>query len=242
MPHAQPRNDLRLPRNDVRQYDQLVAQWWQPQGAFVMLRWLATARAALLPKASRPGSLLVDLGCGGGLLAPKVGPLGYRHVGVDLVTSSLVQAREHGVLAMRADVRAVPLRSGCADVVCAGEILEHVPNLSIVVEEACRLLRPGGLVVLDTINATAVGRFVTVTLGERVPGGAPPGIHDPNLFIPPQVLVDECARHGVALQVRGIRPAMGQLLRWLVTRQGDVDIVPTRSTAVLYQGWGTKVG
>jgi 2-polyprenyl-6-hydroxyphenyl methylase / 3-demethylubiquinone-9 3-methyltransferase len=231
-----------LPRNDVRQYEALAAEWWRPNGAFVMLRWLAQARAALVPPAARPGAVLVDFGCGGGLLAPYVRELGYRHVGLDLVSESLRQAAEHGIATVRADVHAVPLADGCADVVSAGEILEHVADPSTVVAEACRLLRPGGTLVLDTVNATWLGRFVVVTVGERIPGGAPPGIHDPALFVPPAVLVDTCARHGVKLNVRGIRPSAGGMARWLFTRRGDVRIVPTRSTAVLYQGWGVKDG
>ena len=231
---------LALRRNDVRQYEELADEWWRPGGAFAMLHWIAAARAALEPPATRPGAVLVDLGCGAGLFAPHAERLGYRHVGVDLVTVSLGQARDHGVLPVRADVHAVPLADGCADVVGAGEILEHVSDPSTVVAEACRLLRPGGLLVLDTINATAVGRFVTVTVGERIPGGAPKGIHDPTLFVPPDLLVEACASAGVSLSVRGMRPAVGSMLRWLLTRRGEVRIVPTRSTAVLYQGWGVK--
>jgi 2-polyprenyl-6-hydroxyphenyl methylase/3-demethylubiquinone-9 3-methyltransferase len=184
--------------------------------------------------------VLVDLGCGAGLLAPHVEPLGYRLVGVDLVAGSLAQAAQRGITPIRADVHAVPLRDECADVVSAGEILEHVSDPSTVVSEACRVLRPGGTLVLDTINATAVGRFVTVTLGERIPGGAPKGIHDPRLFVPPELLRTACARAGVELHVRGLRPAIGPLLRWLVRREGEVAMVPTRSTAALYQGWGVK--
>jgi 2-polyprenyl-6-hydroxyphenyl methylase/3-demethylubiquinone-9 3-methyltransferase len=229
-----------LPRNDVRQYEALAAEWWKPNGAFTMLHWIAEARASLVPKASRPDAVLVDLACGAGLLAPHLAELGYRHVGLDLVPASLAQAHEHGVTPVLADVNALPLASGCADVVSAGEILEHVADPSTVVSEACRILRPGGTIVLDTVNATAVGRFVTVTLGESIPGLAPKGIHDPTLFVPPEVLVHACARSGVKLNVRGIRPAAGQLLRWLVTRRGSVQIVPTRSTAILYQGWGVK--
>jgi 2-polyprenyl-6-hydroxyphenyl methylase/3-demethylubiquinone-9 3-methyltransferase len=233
---------LALRRNDVRQYEELAGEWWRPGGAFAMLHWIAAARAALVPPASRPGALLVDLGCGAGLLAPHVRPLGYRHVGVDLVAMSLALAREHDVMPVRADVHALPLADGCADVVSAGEILEHVADPSTVVKEGCRLLRPGGLLVLDTINATAVGRFVTVTVGERIPGGAPKGIHDPSLFVPPALLVEACASAGVRLAVRGIRPAVWQMLRWLLTRRGEVRIRPTRSTAVLYQAWGVKEG
>src|SRR5687768_11449724 len=98
---------LALRRNDVRQYEELADEWWRPGGAFVMLHWIAAARAALVPAATRPDAVLVDLGCGGGVLAPHVQPLGYRHVGVDLVAMSLVQAREHGVVPIRADAHAV---------------------------------------------------------------------------------------------------------------------------------------
>jgi len=229
-----------LPRNDLRQYDELTDEWWRPDGKFAMLHWLAKARASLIPPATRKGATLVDLGCGGGLLAPHVAELGYRHVGVDLVASSLSEARRHGVEPVRADVARVPVATASVDAVSAGEILEHVTDPSTVVAEACRVLRPGGTLVLDTINATAVGRFITVTLGERVPGGAPKGIHDPSLFVPPRLLIEECARHGLRLTVRGIRPAVGQMLRWLITRRGEVRIVPTISTAVLYQGFGVK--
>jgi 2-polyprenyl-6-hydroxyphenyl methylase/3-demethylubiquinone-9 3-methyltransferase len=231
---------LALARNDLRQYELLADEWWRPGSAFEMLHWIAAARAAMIPPAARPGAVLADFGCGGGLLAPHVAALGYRHIGIDLVTMSLSLAREHGVLPVRADVHAVPLADASVDVVSAGEILEHVPDPSTVVSEACRILRPGGLLVLDTINQTRRARFVAVTVAERVPGLAPPGIHDPRLFVPPQVLVDVCARHGVELTVRGLRPAAVPLLRWLLTRRGTVPIVPSRSTGVLYQGWGVK--
>ncbi len=231
---------LALARNDVRQYEQLAAEWWRPNGAFAMLHWIAAARAALVPAASRSGAVLVDLACGAGLLAPHVATLGYRHVGVDVVTPSLLLAREHGVTPVRGDVNALPLADGCADAVSAGEILEHVRDPSTVVAEACRLLRPGGTLVLDTINATALARFITVTVGEGFPGGGPKGLHDPALFVPPRLVMDECARHGVKLTVRGLRPAARQMLRWLVLRRGAVRMLPTWSTAVLYQAWGVK--
>jgi 2-polyprenyl-6-hydroxyphenyl methylase/3-demethylubiquinone-9 3-methyltransferase len=228
------------PRNDVRQYDDLAGEWWRPGGAFAMLHWIARARAELIPPAGRPGAVLVDVGCGAGLLAPHVAGKGYRHVGVDLVGSALVQAAAHGIAPVRADATALPLPDGCADVVSAGEVLEHVPDLAAVVGEACRVLRPGGLLVADTINATVLARLLVVTIAERVPGGAPAGIHDPALFVPPSRLAAQCARHGVRVRVRGVRPAFGAMLRWLVTGRGEVRIVPTWSTAVLYQAWGVR--
>jgi 2-polyprenyl-6-hydroxyphenyl methylase/3-demethylubiquinone-9 3-methyltransferase len=225
-------------RNDPAQYDDLAGHWWRPRGPFAMLHWLAAARGALVPPPSREGAVLVDLGCGAGLLAPHV--RGYRHIGVDLTASALAQAARHGVVALRADVAAVPLADGCADVVAAGEILEHVPDLPAVVGEACRLLRPGGLLVIDTIAATALGRFVAVTLAERVPGGAPPGIHDPALFVDRAELVRECARHGVALRLRGIRPSVPGLVRWFAHRADSVAMVPVPTTAVLFHAVGRR--
>jgi 2-polyprenyl-6-hydroxyphenyl methylase/3-demethylubiquinone-9 3-methyltransferase len=231
---------LARPRNDPGQYDDLAAEWWRPGGVFAMLHWIAAARARLIPPAAAPGAVLVDIGCGAGLLAPHLAGKGYQHVGVDLTRSALLQAQPHGVRAVTADAARLPLADGVADVVSAGEILEHVPDRAAVVAEACRVLRPGGLLVLDTLNATAISRFIVVTLAERVPGAAPPGLHDPNLFVPRRVLMEECARHGVPITTRGLRPAIGGMVRWIATRRGEVAMVPTRSTAVIYQGIGVK--
>jgi 2-polyprenyl-6-hydroxyphenyl methylase/3-demethylubiquinone-9 3-methyltransferase len=230
----------RRARNDPAQYDDLAADWWRPDGVFAMLHWIAEARAALVPPATRDGAVLVDLGCGAGLMAPHLHGKGYRHVGVDVTTSALGQAAQHGVLPVRGDVAAVPLADGCADVVAAGEILEHVPDLAATVGEACRLLRPGGLLVIDTLAATAFARLVAVTLAERLPGGPPPGIHDPALFVDRAALVRECAEHGVDLRLRGIRPSVRDLLRWLRTRRGVVRMVPAPTTAVLFQAVGRR--
>ena len=246
-----------LPPNDPRQYDDLADQWWQPDGAFAMLHWLAEARARLVPPAARTRAVLVDLGCGAGLLAPHAAGKGYRHIGVDLVRSALDQAAGHGVRPVNADAGAVPLADHCADVVAAGELLEHVPDWPRVVAEAARILRPGGTLVLDTLNATALSRLLAVRVAERFPG-VPRGIHDPRLFVDSRALVAECGRHGIRLRVRGVRPTGWGLGRWLVRRavrrsgsgpdggavpfdgRGAPRIVPTWSTAVLYQGWGIK--
>ena len=236
---AIPPRTLRV-RNDPAQYDDLAGQWWDPRGTFAMLHWLAGARAALIPPAARPGAVLVDMGCGAGLLAPHVAGLGYQLIGVDLTRSALVQAARHGVTAVQGDVTALPVADGCADVVCAGEILEHVTDLPAALREACRVLRPGGILVIDTIAATWLARLLVITLAERIPGAAPPGLHDPALFVDRQVLVTECARHGVPLELNGLRPSVWSLLRWLSRRQPTVKMVRTWSSAVLFQGHGSK--
>jgi 2-polyprenyl-6-hydroxyphenyl methylase/3-demethylubiquinone-9 3-methyltransferase len=226
--------------NDPALYERLADQWWRPHGSFAMLHWLAAARAELVPAAGRTGAVLVDLGCGAGLLAPGLAGKGYRHIGVDLSPSALRQAHAHGVGAVRGDVLAVPLRDGCADVVAAGEIFEHVTDLPRAVAESCRLLRPGGLLVVDSLADTALCRVLAIGVAERVPGLAPRGVHDPALLVNRARLARECARHGVRLEIRGLRPSLRGLLAWLVRRRAMVRMIPMAGTAVLFQGRGHK--
>lgn len=227
-------------RNDVQQYDDLVDEWWAGRGAFAMLHWIAAARASLVPPASRPDAVLVDVACGGGLMAPHVARRGYRHVGIDLSASAGRVARQRGVQVVRADAAALPLNDGCADVVVAGEVLEHVTDLSAVVAEVCRVLRPGGLLVIDTIADTWWARFSSITLAERLPAGPPRYLHDGDLFVNRDELRRLCAASRVDLELRGLRPSGRDYLAWLVRRRDTVRMVPVRSTAGLLQARGTK--
>ena len=228
------------PRNDPAQYDDLVATWWDPHGCFAMLHWICAARAARVPAAVRPGSVLVDVGCGGGLLAPHVAGKGHRHIGVELSLTAAAVAREHGVDVVRGDAQRLPLADGCADVVVAGEVLEHVPDLAAAVREACRVLRPGGTLVVDTIAATRFGRFASITVGERMPGGPPHRLHDPALYVDRARLVRLAAEGGVTLTLVGLRPSARDYLAWLAGRRGDVRMVASAVTSALFQAFGTK--
>jgi 2-polyprenyl-6-hydroxyphenyl methylase/3-demethylubiquinone-9 3-methyltransferase len=227
-------------RNDPQQYDDLVDLWWDPRGRFAMLHWIAAARARLVPPAARPDSLLLDLACGAGLLAPHVAGRGYRHVGLDLSPTALPQARAHGVTPVRGNVLRLPFADEVADVVVAGEVLEHVAEPGVLIAEACRVLRPGGTLVLDTIAATWWGRFSSITVGERIPAGPPRRLHDPALFVDRRALVESARAGGVALTLTGLRPSALDYLRWLAGTRPAVRMVPTRSTAGLFQAHGTK--
>jgi 2-polyprenyl-6-hydroxyphenyl methylase/3-demethylubiquinone-9 3-methyltransferase len=228
---------LTRPRNDPRQYDDLADQWWPPRGAFAALQWLAVARARLVPAPVGEAPLLLDLACGGGLLAPHV--RGYRHIGLDLGDKATRVARDHGVIVAQGDVLRLPFRNDCADVVVAGEILEHVADVEGVVAEAARVLRPGGTFVCDTLANTWLCKLLLVTLAERLKT-VPAGIHDPALFVDPRRLTDACGRHGIVLKVSGLRPRLMDGLAWLLHLRTDVRMVPTRWTGVVYQGAGVK--
>jgi 2-polyprenyl-6-hydroxyphenyl methylase/3-demethylubiquinone-9 3-methyltransferase len=227
-------------RNDPAQYDELADQWWRPDGGFAALHWLAASRAEHIPPAPRPGAVLVDLACGGGLMAPHVARLGYRHVGVDIGLTGLRLSRDHGVLPVRGSVLAVPLADGCADVVVAGEVLEHVWDDAQVIAECARLLKPGGTLVIDALAATWLADLLMVRIGERVPGGAPPGLHDPALFVDRRRLVAAADAVGLDLRLVGLRPSVRDLLAWWRGRREGVRMKPVRSTAVVFAGYGAR--
>ena len=227
---------LTRPRNDPRQYDDLAAEWWRPRGAFEPLHWLARSRAVLIPNGT---GVLLDVACGGGLLAPHVAGKGYRHVGVDIGTSAVAIARQHGVTAVRGDVLRLPIADATADVVVAGEVFEHVRDLESTVAEIARVLKPGGLLVCDTLADTRACKVLMVTLAERLPF-VPAGIHDPDLFVDPARLQRICAVHGIDLRVRGLRPSLTDALAWQAHLKSEVRMLPMRWTGVVYQGTGVR--
>jgi 2-polyprenyl-6-hydroxyphenyl methylase / 3-demethylubiquinone-9 3-methyltransferase len=229
-------------RNDPRQYDDLAGQWWLPRGEFAMLGWISAARMQHVPPALGSTPLLLDVACGGGLLAPYLAGSGYSHIGVDLSASALTQADAHGVIAVRGDVARLPFRDEAFDVVVAGEILEHVVDVPAAVAEACRVLRVGGTLVIDTIASTWWGRFSSITVAERLPAGPPPRLHDGALFVDRKQLLATAARHGVELSLNGLRPSAVDYMMWLFGRRETVRMVKTRSTAGLFQAVGTKRG
>ena len=173
-------------------------------------------------------------------MGPHVERLGYRHVGVDIGLRGLELAREHGVIPVRGSVLAVPLADGCADVVLAGEILEHVQDDVGVLAECARLLRPGGTLVLDALAAGRLSTLINVHLLERLPGGPPRGLHDPALFVHRDRLLAAADRLGLDLELVGLRPSMRQAIPWALGRRASVRMKPIRSTAVVFAGYGRK--
>jgi 2-polyprenyl-6-hydroxyphenyl methylase/3-demethylubiquinone-9 3-methyltransferase len=237
------RRPPRRPRNDPAQYDDLADEWWPTHGGFAALHWLARARARLIPPPPHQGAPLLDLACGGGLLAPVLtGELaGWRHVGVDLSLLALRQAREHGVAAVQADVARLPFRADEFACVVAGELFEHVEDLDTVCGAIARVLAPGGTLVIDTLADTLFSRIGLVRLAERLPGGPPPRLHDPRLLVSPERLGAALRRCGLEMTVvGGLRPSFLGYARWLMRRADAVQMISTGSTAGVYQAVATR--
>lgn len=234
--------------NDIRSdfiddYDPLADEWWNPRGSLAPLGWIARARAKFVPQARGAGAKLLDVACGGGLFGPHVADKGYRVIGVDLSAKSLEQALRHGFDEVRqADIARLPYDDESMDVVTAGQCLEHVRDPYAVTVELCRVLRPGGTLIVDTIADTAIARLMSITIAENLPlpGRPPKGTHDHRLFVNRERLRAVARSHGVELTLFGLRPSFGDGLRYLAGRSDEVRMVRTRSTSVLFMGVGTK--
>jgi 2-polyprenyl-6-hydroxyphenyl methylase / 3-demethylubiquinone-9 3-methyltransferase len=226
----------------ITDYDGLADEWWDPRGSLAPLGWIARARADWVPPARRAGATLLDVACGGGLFAPHLDGKGYRILGVDLSAKSLQQAERHGYAVAQADITRLPFADESIDVVAVGQCLEHVPDPYGVLDEACRVLRPGGTLVLDTIADTRIARFMSITIAENVPlpGKPPKGTHDHHLFVNRDRLTRVARAHGVELTMTGLRPSVLDGFAYLARRRADVRMVKTRSTAVLFLAAGTK--
>lgn len=210
--------------------------WWDPAcRAFRSLRSVSTFRLELLHR-WLPGSwrrrLVVDLGCGGGLLGVPLAAAGATVVGVDLARTALQAAAQRGqagFLPVAGDLGAAPIADRSADLVLLADVLEHVADPGAVVAAAARLLRPGGHLFVNTIHRTLQSRLFAITLGEGL-GFIPRGTHRWRQFVTPTELDTSAQRAHLRLVRRtGERPLLGATLR-----QGAVVLRESSSLAVGY--------
>jgi len=217
-------------------YDQPGDIWWDERQPLHAIRTslnparMSYFRAVLAAQGIDPGGkVIVDVGCGGGLLAEELAALGAQVIGVDPAAASIATAREHASRA-RLDIdyrvgrgEQLPLSDGAADIVCCVDVLEHVADLDAVIAETARVLKPGALYLFDTINRTRLSKLVMIKLSQEWAATAwmPPGLHDWDQFITPAELGAILARHhldsrGMTGIAPGISPpALIRLLRQL---------------------------
>lgn len=186
---------------------------------------------------------VLDLGCGGGLIAEQAARKGARVTGIDISQAALGVARRHAagnclkIGYLRGATEELPFDENSFDVVIAFDVLEHVSDLSATIGEVSRVLRPGGRFIYDTMNKTWFCRLVVVWIGEHLwKGGPPKGTHDWRKFIKPEALIRLLDRDGIAnIETRGFLPA-------IVDLKGRLEMKLTRCKSLSYVGYGIKHG
>jgi 2-polyprenyl-6-hydroxyphenyl methylase/3-demethylubiquinone-9 3-methyltransferase len=234
-------------------YDQDGDLWWDDT------KPLAVLRTALNPVRLRyiqrvlarlgidpVGRQVLDVGCGGGLLAESLARLGCSVTGIDPSKPSLAVALTHATHdALDIDYRQgtaehLPFDAASFDVVCCCDVLEHLPDVDRALAEIARVLRPGGVFLFDTINRTRASKIIMVTLAQDCPLTriAPPHLHDWQMFLRPAEVRDMLARHGLrAGGMVGLTPQGGPLaLPRLVT-----SLILLRREAITYGEFGRQL-
>lgn len=197
---------------ELAKFAALAHQWWDPESPMfgplhkmnpLRLDWIERMAGGLA------GKRVVDVGCGGGILTEAMAGLGAVALGIDLGDKALGVARLHKLESgASADYRRISVEAlaveepGAFDVVTCMELLEHVPAPAQIVAACAKLAKPGGLVVVSTINRNAKAYALAVIGAEYVLGLLPKGTHDYAKFLTPAELASFA--RGAALVAAGI--------------------------------------
>jgi 2-polyprenyl-6-hydroxyphenyl methylase/3-demethylubiquinone-9 3-methyltransferase len=187
--------------------ERLAASWWDPEGEFRPLHAMnpvrigyirdrACARLGRDPLAPRPlaGLAVLDVGCGGGLLAEPMARLGARVTGIDAGAEAIAVARAHAAeRGLAIDYRLATAEALAAagerfDLVLALEVVEHVADVGLFLRALADLTRPGGAVVMSTLNRTLRSYAFAIVGAELILRLLPRGIHDWRRFLRPSEL------------------------------------------------------
>jgi 2-polyprenyl-6-hydroxyphenyl methylase / 3-demethylubiquinone-9 3-methyltransferase len=217
-----PSADSRAPSVDpqeVAQFSALAAEWWNPDGQFRPLHRLNPVRLAYIrdtliahfhrkAAGTRPlaGLRVLDIGCGGGLIAEPLARLGAAVTGVDASEENVGVARAHAAeMGLAIDYRAAAaedLAKGGEpfDVVLCLEIVEHVADLDGFLAAAARLVRPGGVLIAATLNRTPQSYLFAIVGAEYVLRWLPRGTHNWEKFVRPSELAARLRQGGLAVR------------------------------------------
>lgn len=215
---------------ELARFAALASRWWDPQGEMRPLHDLNPVRLEYVERAGPlAGRDVVDVGCGGGLLAEAMARAGARVVGLDLADEVLRVARLHALESrVELDYRLEGVEQHAAthggryDVVTCMEMLEHVPDPSSVVRACATLVRPGGQVFFSTINRNLKAFLFAIVGAEHVLRLLPKGTHEYAKLIRPSELAQWCRDADLDLtEIKGMQynPVTGRY--WL---SGDTGV------------------
>jgi 2-polyprenyl-6-hydroxyphenyl methylase / 3-demethylubiquinone-9 3-methyltransferase len=260
-------------------YDKLADTWWDEEGFLNLLRTLVNParfsyiHETLTVRLNRdPRTLRVlDIGCGGGLLTEEFARAGYDVSGIDPSEQSIAVAQRHALAGLApagngsapagraayavAQGERLPFAEDTFDAAYCCDVLEHLDDYDLVIEEAARVLKPDGVFFYDTFNRTRLSRLVMIKLFQewRWSRIMMPRTHDWDMFITPRELRTNMAWHGFVEQdLIGLRPRRrAPMVLWnlLQKRRGKISfaelgrrlrLVPSRHLDIMYMGHAVK--
>jgi len=194
-------------RRELGNFDKLAATWWDPDGDSRPLHDLNPARLNYVAGwVALRGARVLDVGCGGGILSEALAAAGAEVLGIDLAARVLEVARLHRhESGLRVEYREVSVEALAAempsafDAITCMEMLEHVPDPGSVVAACAALLRPGGRLVLSTLNRTPLAFGAAIVGAEYALNLLPRGTHHYAQFIRPSELAHAIRRAGLEL-------------------------------------------
>jgi 2-polyprenyl-6-hydroxyphenyl methylase/3-demethylubiquinone-9 3-methyltransferase len=181
---------------EIAKFDAAASRWWDPEGEFRPLHDLNPPRLDYIEaRAGLAGRRVLDVGCGGGLLAEGMARRGAKVTGIDLAPGALEVARLHALEAgISVDYRQIAVEDFAAternqfDLVTCLEMLEHVPDPAKVIQGLAELVRPGGDVVCSTINRNPKAFALAIVGAEYLLRLLPAGTHQYARLIKPSEL------------------------------------------------------
>lgn len=185
---------------ELQKFSDLAHRWWDPESEFKPLHQINPLRLDWIDRvADLSGKNVLDIGCGGGILAEGMAGRGAQVTGIDLSEKALGVARLHLFESgLKVDYRTISAEAfseeapGQFDVVTCMEMLEHVPDPASTVAACARLVKPGGHVFLSTLNRNFKSYVMAVIGAEYVLNLLPKGTHDYAKFIKPSELSRFC--------------------------------------------------
>lgn len=192
---------------ELDKFSELAHRWWDPESEFKPLHDINPLRLNWIDRAAGlAGKKVLDIGCGGGILAESMATHGALVTGIDLSDKALSVAKLHLLeTGQKVDYRKAAAEElaaempGAFDVVTCLEMLEHVPDPASTVRACAQLVKPGGLVFFSTINRNPKSYLFAVIGAEYVLNLLPRGTHDYARFIRPAELARYCREAGLAV-------------------------------------------